>query len=373
MIKPKQSRLILGLMSGTSHDGVDAALVRVRGTKPRLLHHCHFLYPPSLRQKIASAQDMAVPEICRLNFELGEIFARAALRCIEGSGVRASTVDAIASHGQTIYHIPPAYNKRGSTLQIGEAAVISQRTGIPVVSNFRGADMAAGGEGAPLVPYADYLLFRGKGVRAVQNIGGIANVTVVTPEIDGVFAFDTGPGNCLIDEAMKSLFGKPIDRYGRVARKGTPDADLLATLLNHPYFTKKPPKSTGRETFGRDLIDMISRNRRIAPEDLVSTLTHLTARSIKDAYDRFVIPAQSVREVILTGGGARNDYLLSLLRSMLSPLKVRLIDDYGIPAEAKEALSFAILANETLSGRPANLPRVTGAGKRVILGSVYMP
>lgn len=375
MIKPKQSRLILGLMSGTSHDGVDAALVRIRAAKPRLMHHCHFLYPLSLRQKIASASDMSVHEICRLNFELGEIFAKAALRCIEGSGFSAKAVDAIASHGQTIYHIPPAYNKRGSTLQIGEAAVISQRTGIPVVSNFRVADMAAGGEGAPLVPYADYLLFhgKGKGIRAVQNIGGIANVTVVTPEVEDVFAFDTGPGNCLIDEAMQCLFGKPIDRGGRVAQKGAPDPDLLETLLSHPYFLKKPPKSTGRETFGKEMIEMACKSRRITPEDLIATFTHLTARSIKEAYERFIIPRHNIREVILSGGGARNGYLLSLLRDLLSPLRIKLIDDYGIPAEAKEALSFAVLANETLSGRPANLPRVTGAQKRVILGSIYMP
>lgn len=374
MKEPRGGRLILGLMSGTSHDGVDAALTRIRGRKVSLLRHYHLPYPPSLRQKIRAAfTEACAADICRLNFELGEVFARAALKCMEEAGLSPGDLDAVASHGQTIYHIPPVYNKRGSTLQIGEPAIIAQKTGVPVVHGFRAPDMAAGGEGAPLVPFADHLLFHGTETRAVHNLGGISNVTVVTPGLDDVRAFDTGPGSCLIDEAMRCLFGKPMDRGGKVARKGVPDAELLETVMNHPYFQKRPPKSTGRETFGRELIEMILKRRRTQPEDLVATLTHLTARSIRDAYDRFIFPEHRVSEIILSGGGTKNDSLVSLIKEEFAPLKVTAIEDYGIPSEAKEALSFAILANETLSGRPSNLPAVTGAEKKVLLGSVLFP
>jgi anhydro-N-acetylmuramic acid kinase len=368
----KKPCLILGLMSGTSHDGVDAALVSIRGSKIKLIRHCHFPYPPALRKKISSAFTGNASDICRLNFELGEVFARAAVKCIKASGVNPGDVTAIASHGQTICHHPPEKNKKGSTLQIGESAVIAQRTGIPVVSDFRVADMAAGGEGAPLVPYADYMLFHGKGIKAVHNIGGISNVTVVTPDIENVFAFDTGPGNCLIDEAMKTLFKKPFDRDGKTAKKGTPDKKLLRKLLSNPYFKKKPPKSTGRETFGRELLNKILKSR-LASEDLIATLTHFTALSIKDAYDRFVFPGCKIDEIVLSGGGTKNKYLVGIIRELFSPVKVSLIDDYGIPAQAKEALSFAVLANETLSGKPSNLPMVTGASKKVILGKLTLP
>jgi anhydro-N-acetylmuramic acid kinase len=374
MTEPRGGRLILGLMSGTSHDGVDAALTRIRGRKVALLRHYHMPYPPSLRQKIRAAfTEARTADICRLNFELGEVFARAALRCMEEAGLSTGDLDAVASHGQTIYHIPPAYNKRGCTLQIGEPAIIARKTGAPVVHGFRAPDMAAGGEGAPLVPFADHMLFHGPQTRAVHNLGGISNVTVVTPELDEVRAFDTGPGNCLIDEAMHCLFGKPMDRGGKVARKGSPDAGLLETVLNHPYFQNRPPKSTGRETFGRELVEMILKRRRTRPEDLVATLTHLTARSIRDAYDKFVFPRHRLSEIILSGGGTKNNRLVSLIREEFAPVRVTLIEDYGIPSGAKEALSFAVLANETLSGRPSNLPAVTGAEKKVLLGSILFP
>lgn len=374
----KRSRLIIGLMSGTSHDGVDAALVKTTGsglnTKPSLLYHCHISYPSAFRSRISSLFDGKASDICRMNFEIGDFFATAAAACASGAGVRLSSIDAIASHGQTIYHIPPELNRRGSTLQIGESSVIARETGLPVVSDFRSADMALNGNGAPLVPYADYLLFRKKGkVRALQNIGGIANVTVVTPDIEDVIAFDTGPGNCLINEAMCMLFKKPYDKGGLIAGTGKVDESILKEFLGHPYFSKKPPKSTGRELFGRALIQNIISRKRIRPEDLIATLTHFTANSIKSAYDRFIFKKFEINEIILSGGGSKNLYLLNLLKMIFKPVEIRLSDDYGIPAIAKEAISFAILANETLSGNPSNLPKVTGASKKAILGKITLP
>jgi anhydro-N-acetylmuramic acid kinase len=283
-------------------------------------------------------------------------------------------VEAVASHGQTIYHIPPERGRKGSTLQIGEAAVIAQRTGVKVVSDFRTADMALGGQGAPLVPFADHVLFRDRATCCAQNLGGIANVTVVTEKREDVFAFDTGPGGCLIDEAMRALFGKPFDRGGRVARKGTPDRRLLERLLGHPYFAKRPPKSTGRETFGIAMLKpILNHTRKSRPEDVVATLTRLTARSIGDAYERFILKEHYIEEVILSGGGAKNSFMVELLREELSPLKITLIDELGIPAEAKEAMSFAILARETLAGRPSSLPRATCASRAAVLGKITQP
>jgi len=374
----KPSRLIIGLMSGTSCDGVDAALVMLYNsglkTRVKLLCHHHIAYPASLRSRIASLFDGRAPDVCRMNFELGDFFSRAVLACIERSGLNIAKIDAVASHGQTIYHIPPELNRRGATLQIGEPAVIAHRTGLPVISDFRAADMARNGQGAPLVPYADYILFWRKGtVRAVQNIGGIANVTVVTPAIEDVMAFDTGPGNCLIDEAMNLLFKKPFDKNGLIAKTGRVDTEILKELLSHPYFSKKPPKSTGREVFGRDLLQWILQKKRLRPEDLIATLTHLTAHSIKLSYERYILKKYNIREIIIAGGGSRNPYLVRILREVFKPIEIKPSEAYGIPSQAKEAMSFAILANETLSGNPSNLPRVTGARGRVILGKITLP
>jgi len=363
--------LILGLMSGTSHDGTDAALVSLGRGTPRLLYHSCLPYSPALRARISSAFEGSAEEICRLNFELGEVFAKAALKCMKEAGVRPGEIEAVASHGQTIYHIPPSRGRLGSTLQIGEPSVIAKRTGVRVVSDFRTADMALGGHGAPLVPFADHVLFKRRAVCCAQNIGGIANVTVVTKNLNDVYAFDTGPGNCLIDEAMKSLFRKPFDRGGRVAKKGTPDERVLSRLLVHPYFAKRPPKSTGRETFGPKMLKQILGGaKRARPEDVVTTLTHLTARSIVRAYRRFILNRNDVREVILSGGGTKNGFLVGLLKEQLAPIKITLIDELGIPSGAKEAMCFAILAGETLRGRPSSLPRVTRARRASVLGRI---
>jgi anhydro-N-acetylmuramic acid kinase len=374
----KTVRYIIGLMSGTSCDGIDAALVKINGsgvrTKTKLVCHSYTPYPSALRNRLISASDSKSNDICRMNFELGDLLAKTAISCAEKAGKKLTDIDAIASHGQTICHIPPEQNRRGSTLQIGESSIIAQKTGLPVVSDFRVADMAKNGHGAPLVPYADYLLFNKKGrVLALQNIGGIANVTVVTPDIENVIAFDTGPGNCLINEAMNIFFKKPYDKNGHIAKSGKVENGLLKTLLSSPYFSKKPPKSTGRELFSRELVQGIISKKKLRPEDLIATLTHFTARSIKKAYDKFILNKYALNEIILSGGGSKNIYLADLLTELFRPITIKPVDFYGIPSGAKEALCFAILANETLSGNPSNLPKVTGASKSVVLGKITLP
>ncbi|MEK7713699.1 MAG: anhydro-N-acetylmuramic acid kinase [Deltaproteobacteria bacterium] len=396
----KPSRTVLGLMSGTSHDGIDAAIAKISGqwsmisgrqktVKVELLHHNIYPYEPGLHEAIGKAFNGTTEDICRLNFELGEAFADAALKCIKEAGLKPKDIDIIASHGQTIYHIPPLEGEKGSTLQIGEASVIAERTGIITVSDFRSRDMAAGGHGAPLVPLADYILFheKGKGT-VVQNIGGIANLTVVTERLEDVIAFDSGPGNSLIDEAVKALTGgkETFDKDGRMASKGKVDEALLKELMNHPYLKVSPPKSTGRELFGLEMARLLveaSRKKKRKPEDLIATLTIFTAGSIYDAYKRFVFPKYNVDQIVLTGGGSKNPVMVGYLKELFltspSPLVgegrgegIVLIDTLGIPSSAKEALSFAILGNETISGNPANLPRATGAKKAVVLGKISL-
>ena len=390
----KPSRTVLGLMSGTSHDGIDAAIVRISGRwsvvggrqkneAVKLLYHNTYPYDAEVKKRIGKAFNGTTEDICRLNFELGEAFADAALNCIKEAGLKSKDIDIIASHGQTIYHIPPLEGEKGSTLQIGEASVIAERTGILTVSDFRSRDMAVGGHGAPLVPLADHILFheKGKGT-VVQNIGGIANLTVVTERLEDVIAFDSGPGNSLIDEAVKELTGEKetFDKDGRMASKGKVDKALLEELINHPYLKASPPKSTGRELFGREMAILLveaSRKKKRKPEDLIATLTRFTAESIYDAYKRFVFPKYNVDQIVLTGGGSKNPVMVGYLRKLFMKVgkahpTVELIDDLGIPSSAKEALSFAILGNETISGNPANLPKATGAKKAVVLGKISL-
>jgi anhydro-N-acetylmuramic acid kinase len=356
---------------------VDAAAVKIGGSgvesRVALIHHSRIPFAKAMREEIRSAFGGSAEDVCRMNFRLGRVFGEAAIRCVGDSGVEMRNVDAVSSHGQTICHIPPIGGRGGSTLQIGEPSVIARMTGVPVVSDFRAADMAAGGQGAPLVPYADYILFRRKdSVRAIQNIGGIANVTVVTPSMEDITAFDTGPGNCLMDDAMRALYGRPFDRGGAIARKGRVDSETLGRLLSHPYFLRKPPKSTGRELFGDNILRWLLK-KKLRHEDVISTLAHFTALSIKNAYERFILKRYKLDEIIVSGGGTKNGYLMSIIRDVFKPVKVVFIDALGIPSGAKEALSFAILANETLSGNPSNLPNATGARERVILGKITLP
>lgn len=376
----KPSRVVLGLMSGTSHDGVDAVIARIAGCGARsrveFVHHAFRPYPAKLSAAIRLAFSGDTAHICGLNFELGAFFADCALGALVAAGLGRPELDLVGSHGQTIYHRPPRGRAGGSTLQIGEGSVIAARTGAVTVSDFRTADMAVGGHGAPLVPYADWILFRRPGgATAIQNIGGMANVTVVTPIADDVLGFDTGPGNALIDEAVRVVSGgkKKYDKDGRMAAGGRLNAKLLSNMLSNPYFGKKPPKSTGRELFGPDMAArIIKENSGLRPADIVCTLTHLTARSIKDAYERFVFPKARPDKLVVCGGGAKNRFLTSLIAEQFQGIRVTGPEELGIPAQAREALCFAALANETLFGLPGSLPGVTGASRPSVLGKISL-
>ncbi|OQA40054.1 MAG: Anhydro-N-acetylmuramic acid kinase [Chloroflexi bacterium ADurb.Bin325] len=379
--------IVVGLMSGTSADGVDAAVVRLAGAPPvlewELLAHVHSPHPPALRAEIFACfrpETGDVARLCALNFALGRAFAAAALAAIAAAGLAPAQVALIGSHGQTVWHIPDG--PAASTLQIGEPAVIAELTGVTTISNFRTRDMAAGGQGAPLVARVDALLFGHPRLRrALQNIGGIANVTYAPPGgIEAAFAFDTGPGNMLIDDAAQRATGGALDydRDGALAAAGRVDEELLAELLAHPYYLRPPPKTTGRELFGRQYGAEVwarARARGLSGEDSAATLTELTARSIAAAYRDF-LPAWP-DEVIVSGGGARNPVLMARLATALARAaaarpapRVMTSDELGLPVEAKEAVAFAVLAYETWHSRPGNLPAATGAQRPVILGSI---
>ncbi|RJP70161.1 MAG: anhydro-N-acetylmuramic acid kinase [Candidatus Abyssobacteria bacterium SURF_17] len=371
-------KLVVGLMSGTSADGVDAALVEITGnyldTRVKLIAFETVPYPVDIANAVRNLQNGRTRQVCEMNFRLGELFAEAALGVIRKADLSSADVHLIGSHGQTIFHLPEAMPPDRSTLQVAEPCVIAERTGVVTVADFRTRDVAAGGYGAPLIPYVDFLLFRDtERVRACQNIGGIANVTVVTPSLDGVFAFDTGPGNMLIDEFVRAMTRgeKQFDDGGTLARSGKVEEEILRNLLEHPYFALPPPKTTGRELFGAELVrTLLSATPPEHCADMLATVTGLTAHSIQMAYERFVFPKTRIDEIILSGGGCRNDYLIELIRALFAPIEVRTSDDYGIPADAKEAVGFAILANETISGNPSNIPTATGARRPVVLGKI---
>ena len=373
----KPVRRIVGLMSGTSVDGVDAALVEVSGTGPslrleRIVATITEPFTDDERARIHSLFDGHVSDICEMNVVLGERFAAAALTVIEAAGLDPHDVDLIGSHGQTVYHIPPsAAGRTASSLQIGEPAVMAERTGIATVANFRPRDIAAGGQGAPLVPYVDWALCRREDETvALQNIGGIANVTVVTPDLDGVLAFDTGPGNMIVDAAVgiATNGAQAFDEDGRIALRHAPDERHVRALLTDPYFAVAPPKSTGREYWGAEFIDRV--RGAADPERLVSDLTEFVARSIHDAYARYVLPRHDVGGVYLSGGGERNPVLRRRLSELFAPIPVRSSDDLGLPGGSKEAVAFAVLANETICGTASNVPSATGASGPRVLGTI---
>ncbi len=373
----REDRICLGLCSGTSADGADVALVRIVGSGPgarlTLLSHATYPFPDGLRRSLR--QLSGVKELCELNFSLGELFADAARRLVALAEIDLADVDLIGSHGQTVYHLPPFLAGVPSTLQIGEGAVIAERTGVVTVSDFRVRDVAAGGHGAPLVPYLDDLLFRVPGrVRALQNIGGIANVTVVGGPLEEPLAFDTGPGNMLLDQLAPLVSGGRlrIDLDGELSRSGAVIPELLAEFCAHPYLSLPPPKSAGRELFGEAFCHTLWERYRSRPLDLIATAAAFTAESIRDAYRRFVEPRARVDEVYLSGGGARNPTIVAQLSRLFAPVPVRALSDLGMPAEAKEAVAFALLASECVSGVPANVPSATGARRRVVLGKINL-
>jgi anhydro-N-acetylmuramic acid kinase len=363
-------------MSGTSLDGISAAVARFTPDGARfraelLAFHVHE-YAPAQRDRLQSAmQGATAREYCRLAVDFGGWLADAAVQVLAEAGVPRAEVRAIGSHGQTLWHEPGH-----STWQLDAPAVIAERTGIAVVSDFRVRDVAAGGQGAPLVPIADALLFAGDGWRALQNLGGIGNVTVVPPDgtLASVRAFDTGPGNVVIDAVIRRL--DPTKRYdddGRVAASGAPIFSVIDELLAHPYFAAEPPKSTGRELFDDAYVTrLIDRCRATKPDasdaDVVATATALTARSVADAYRRFI--PEPITEVVLSGGGARNATLKRMLAHELTPLAVRTFDERYFDAEAKEAVAFALLALLHLESRPGNVPTATGARGPRVLGTL---
>jgi anhydro-N-acetylmuramic acid kinase len=376
----------VGLMSGTSADGIDAVVAQIAGRgrqlRARVLAHRHQPFSSALRQHILQVcLHGTVAEICQLNFALGERFARAALAVIRRSRCRPRDLVAIGSHGQTVHHLPNA--RPPSTLQIGEPAVIAERTGITTVADFRVRDLAAGGQGAPLVPYADWALFTDKTrPRIVQNIGGIGNLTFLPPraELDDVIAFDTGPGNMVIDAVVTALTRgrQTFDCNGRRAARGRVSEKLLSGLMSHPFLQRRPPKTTGREEFGEMFAGRLlasARRLRLRPEDIIATSTAFTAESIADAYRRFVFPKLNPAklgnlQIILGGGGAKNPTLRCMLAQRIGHGELLTHEEFGIANAAKEALAFAILAHETLLGQPGNVPTATGARRAVVLGKI---
>jgi anhydro-N-acetylmuramic acid kinase len=396
--------VVAGVMSGTSADGINVALVRVGEThdsgssarargRPRhtslartitLLGHAEYSYPSKVRAAVLSAMNASqarVADLARLNFFLGELYADAVLATQRQFRVKAELV---GCHGQTLYHQgePQLFlgRKIAATWQTGEGAVIAARVGVPVVSDFRPADMAAGGKGAPLVPYLDYLLFRDAIIgRVVQNIGGIANLAAIPAgaDVSDVFAFDTGPGNMVIDAVMGALFGRAFDRGGKIAASGMVLEPVLKEKLKLKFFRDRPPKTAGREEFGREFVaEFLRQCRRARKEDAVATATALTARSIADAVWRFAIKKSASRssfqEMIVSGGGVRNTTLVGMLAQDLSKLGVtlRFSDEFGLPSEAKEAVAFAVLAYETWNRRASNVPSATGAKRAAVLGKI---
>jgi len=385
-------RMVVGLMSGTSVDGIDAALVRCHGwghwLEAELVDFVCVPYEPKLADRLGHSTHAGVPELARLNFDVGEAFASAVLALLRTSGMRPSDVHLIGSHGQTIYHDPPAGDRRGTTLQIGEGDIIARRTGVVTISDFRTADIAAGGSGAPLIPLVDWLLFRKPGVaRVMLNIGGIANVTWLTEDLAGVRAFDTGPGNSLCDEIMRrATHGRQAyDSDGARADRGAVHEEAVSSFLARQYFVAQPPKSTGKELFGReaarDLAELVLGEKgrewftgaetlsESDVDDLLATSAAVTARSVRDAV-RFLPRTPDLVEVIVSGGGVRNRAIMTTLAELFAPIPVMSLEEIGIEPDAKEAMGFAVLANETLGGGPGNVPAATGAKTGAVLGKI---
>ncbi|UCG57026.1 MAG: anhydro-N-acetylmuramic acid kinase [Phycisphaerales bacterium] len=374
---------VVGLMSGTSADGVDAAIVDIDGRGVHLLAFDVYRYPSALRTqilKLAQPETARLDQVCHYNFVLGEKFADAVIKLCRRSRIAVGSIDLVGSHGHTIYHNPEgtlyANMRIRSTLQIGEPSVIAQRTGITTVADFRPRDMAANGQGAPLVPYADYVLFGHRHLcRAIQNIGGIANVTYLPAngEQRSVIAFDSGPGNMIIDRlaSLVTHGRRRFDLDGKLASRGEVDRALLNEMLGHPFLRRRPPKSTGREHFGFAYVDRLYHkavDRSLAAEEILATATAFTATTIAQAYNRFLptMPDQ----VILCGGGAHNLALVEMLRRRLSDVEILTTNELGIDVDAKEAVSFAILAWATIRARANNVPGATGADQTVILGKI---
>jgi len=381
--KPKIK--VIGLISGTSADGIDTVLVEInkKNLKVKELLFRTFLYPEKLKQQILQLSTVSNPdldEVCRLNFVLGEYFSDAALRLLKGSKYKIRNVDLIGSHGQTIRHLPKLTEFFGKkirgTFQIAEPSVIAKKTKVITVADFRPADIAVGGEGAPLVPYPHFLLFAdSKKGTAILNIGGIANFSAWSKKSSKIIAFDTGPGNMLSDFLMKKLFKKDFDRNGGVALSGKVNLALLKWSLEHSYFTRRPPKSSGREEFGENFAGKFlqqAQKLRVSQTDIITTAGELTVQAVFLAYLKFIQPKFKVEKFLLTGGGEKNLYFKKRLNEMLKPVKVKSVNIKGLNPDSLEAVCFALLGYLTILGRPGNLASATG-GKPTILGKICLP
>jgi len=381
---------VLGLMSGTSADGIDAALAEISGAPPRLSFHYkghfHSRFSAGIREKVlrvANGGGTSTEEISRLNFELGGEFARAAIAACRQWRIPISQIALIGSHGQTIFHQGGAEFVGGkrriaSTLQIGEPCIIAERTGVTTIADFRPTDIAAGGQGAPLVPFLDYLLYRhARRGRIALNIGGIANVTIIPAGAppQEIFAFDTGPGNMIVDALVEwAKRGRErFDRGARLAISGRVNLELLTRLMREPYLRRDPPKTAGREQFGSAFAERLvawATKHRASPADVVRTATIFTSLSITDALHRFVLPRVRIHDLIVSGGGANNPLMMAQLAAALPDLRIVPAQEWGVPPEAKEAVAFALLAYEAFHGRPNNLPSATGANHSTVMGKL---
>lgn len=387
-LSAKKKKLVAGVMSGTSADGIDVALVEITGaglgSRIRTLAFRTVPFPRGFRKLLLRNSDPStarLDDLVRLDMLAGMLIADAVLDLLRASGRKKSDLDLVGSHGQTVHHLPVAKKMFGhsvrGTLQIGHPSVIAKRTGAVTVGDFRVADVAVGGSGAPLVPLFDFLTLRSPDLnRIALNIGGIANMTLLPRGCSprAVRAFDTGPGNMLVDALMQRFYRREMDANGRVASGGNVVPALLRWLISRPYFRKHPPKSTGRETFGEQFIrTLLPRSGGIRHQDIVATVSELTPLSIYAAYLRFVRPAMTVDEVLVSGGGAHNRFMMDALARYFAPAVVTATDEKHYSSDAKEAICFALLANETIAGNPGNLPGATGARRQTVLGSICFP
>ncbi|GMV92053.1 MAG: anhydro-N-acetylmuramic acid kinase [Candidatus Hydrogenedentota bacterium] len=378
-ISKKATRFAIGLTCGSSARGVDAALVRIKGSGPglhmKLMKTRHFPYSSGLRTRLIVAKK-DVREVCLLNFELGEFLADAAQEMVRLAQSEMCEVDFVASTGFTVAHYPPrGYDQATGTFQVGESAVIAERTGLPVASDFRARDMAAGGQGGPISTYSDFVLFaREDRIMARLHLGGISTLSVIPPSFDELVAFDAGPGTIVIDGAIRHITSgnQEIDDDGEAAAKGVVIDEFLEFLLDHPYFAKVPPKTTGRDEFGPEvyLRDALAGRKDHSMEDLVATVTSAVSYCIVRAYNRFVKPQYKISRLILSGGGVNNKALVQRVKSGLGDVTVRTSDEYGLPHDAIDAVSAAILGNELFCGKASNVPHATGAQEPVVLGRI---
>ena len=385
----KDVKYVVGLMSGTSLDGVDVALVEIKNnwidTRINLIGFIEYPFPDGLKSLIlrnSQKETSNVEDISQLNFLIPQIYYEAIETLCNQIDFDIDKIDLVGTHGQTIHHLPNSKEYLGhqvsSTLQIGDPSVLAKLTGKITVGDFRPSDVALGGQGAPLVPYFDFLLFHSnKKNRGLLNIGGISNITILNKEKgqNNVLAFDTGPGNMLIDILMKRFYDKEFDDNGAIASSGKLNEDLLIALITKDNFIEaEPPKSTGREYYGMDFIlPIFDEFKNIANEDWLHTITKFTAYSVFRNYEKFIEEETKLDELFISGGGAKNKFLYESLAHYFRNIEVKVIDEIGVSSDAKEAICFAVLANETISGNPSNIPRTTGASKPTILGKICLP